>query len=215
MKNLIKKEFALAMHPTAPMFLALSAMLIIPNYPYYVVFFYTGLSIFFTCLSGRENNDIFYSMLLPASKRKIVAARFLYAVILEIMQIVVAVPFALLRQSMDIGGNAVGMDAGISLFALALLMLALFNVVFFGSYYKDVKKVGTSFAKASTAVFLFILIAETLTHIAPFFRDVLDTPDTEHVSEKLIVFASCALIYAAATFLSYKKAASDFEKQDI
>ncbi len=215
MINLLKKEFSLAMHPTAPIFLALSAMLIIPNYPYYVVFFYTGLAIFFTCLSGRENNDIFYSMLLPVSKRKIVAARFIYAVILETAQIAVAVPFALIRQSMDIGGNAVGMDAGISLFALSLPMMTLFNAVFFGSYYKDVKKVGASFAKASIAMFLYIAVAEMLAHIIPFMRDVLDTPDTEYVPEKLIVLAVCVLIYATGTFFVYRKAASDFEKQDI
>ena len=215
MINLLKKEFSLAMHPTAPMFLALSAMLIIPNYPYYVVFFYTGLAIFFTCLSGRENNDIFYSMLLPVSKRKIVAARFIYAVILEMAQIAIAVPFALIRQSMDIGGNAVGMDAGISLFALSLPMMTLFNAVFFGSYYKDVKKVGASFAKASIAMFLYIAVAETLAHIIPFMRDVLDTPDTEYVPEKLIVLAVCVLIYATGTFFVYRRAVKNFEKQDI
>ena len=215
MINLLKKEFSLAMHPTAPMFLALSAMLIIPNYPYYVVFFYTGLAIFFTCLSGRENNDIFYSMLLPVSKRKIVAARFIYAVILETAQIAIAVPFALIRQSMDIGGNAVGMDAGISLFALSLPMMTLFNAVFFGSYYKNVKKVGASFAKASIAMFLYIAVAETLAHIIPFMRDVLDTPDTEYVPEKLIVLAVCVLIYATGTFFVYRRAVKNFEKQDI
>ena len=47
MKALIKKEFKLALHPTVPLFWLLSAMLIIPNYPYYVAFFYTTLGLFF------------------------------------------------------------------------------------------------------------------------------------------------------------------------
>lgn len=47
MKKLLRKEVLLSMHPTAIIFLALSMMLIIPNYPYYVIFFYTGLAIFF------------------------------------------------------------------------------------------------------------------------------------------------------------------------
>ena len=47
MKNLLLKEYRLAMHPTVLIFLALSAMLLIPSYPYYVVFFYTALGVFF------------------------------------------------------------------------------------------------------------------------------------------------------------------------
>ena len=51
MKELLKKEFTLALHPTGWLFLGLSAMVLIPNYPYYVIFFYTGLALFFTCLA--------------------------------------------------------------------------------------------------------------------------------------------------------------------
>lgn len=215
MKNLIKKEFALAMHPTAPLFLALSSMLIIPNYPYLVVFFYTGLSIFFTCLSGRENNDVFYSMTLPVSKKQIVGARFIYVLILELLQVIVAVPFSILRQKMPVAPNAVGMDAGISLIALAFLTLAVFNLTFLGSYYNDVKKVGVSFIKGSVSVFLFIAAAEVLTHVLPFFRDKLDTPDTMFLGKKFIFLAACAAVYALVTFLTYRRAVRNFEKQDI
>ena len=58
MLNLLRKELRLAVHPTSWIFLGLSLMLLIPSYPYYVAFFYTGLGIFFTCLSARENQDI-------------------------------------------------------------------------------------------------------------------------------------------------------------
>ena len=51
MKALLQKELRLAMHPAALLFLALSALLIIPNYPYYVTFFYTTLGIFFYLLN--------------------------------------------------------------------------------------------------------------------------------------------------------------------
>lgn len=68
MKNMLYKEFKLAMHPTSVIFLSLSAMMLIPNYPYYMTFFYTTLAIFFIYLSGRENHDIFYTMTLPYEK---------------------------------------------------------------------------------------------------------------------------------------------------
>lgn len=215
MKNLIKKEFALAMHPTAPLFLALSSMLLIPNYPYLVAFFYTGLSIFFTCLSGRENNDVFYSMTLPVSKKQIVAARFVYVIILELAQVIVAVPFAFIRQKMPVPPNSVGMDAGISLIAFAFVTLAVFNLTFLGSYYKDVKKVGVSFIKGSVSVFFVITVVEVLTHTVPFFCDVLDTPDTVNLAPKLILLAVCIVVYALITFFTYHGAVKNFEKQDI
>ena len=53
MKQLLQKELALTLHPTSVLFLALSALLLVPGYPYYITFFYTGLGIFFTCLNGR------------------------------------------------------------------------------------------------------------------------------------------------------------------
>lgn len=68
MKKLLMKEFRLSMHPSTPLMLLLSAMVFIPNYPFVVIFFYTTMAIFFTCLSGRENRDIAYSLSLPVAK---------------------------------------------------------------------------------------------------------------------------------------------------
>ena len=87
MKNLLYKELKLALQAPAVLFLALSAMLLIPNYPYYVTFFYSTLGIFFCCQLGRENKDIFFTLCLPVRKRDVVSARFLLAVLLEAAQI--------------------------------------------------------------------------------------------------------------------------------
>ena len=97
MLKLLQKELRLCMHPTAPIFLLLSAMLLIPNYPYYVAFFYTGLAVFFTCLTGREQHDVAYTLSLPVRKRDAVRARFLFTVLLQLAQLLLAVPFLVLR----------------------------------------------------------------------------------------------------------------------
>jgi hypothetical protein len=213
--NLLRKEFRLAMHPTAVIFLSFSVMLIIPNYPYYVTFFYTGLAVFFTCLTGRENNDIAYSASLPVRKVDIVRARFLFVVILELAQILLAVPFAILRQGMPLPGNIVGMDANIAFFGLSFLLLGLFNLAFFDIYYRDASKVGKAFVASSAVVLLFILVAESAVHIAPFFRDVLDTRDPENLGAKLAVLAIGAASFAALTLISYARSAASFEKMDL
>lgn len=215
MINLLKKEIFLSMHQTAPLFLLLSAMLLIPNYPYYVVFFYTGLAIFFTCLTGRENNDVFYTTSLPIPKTHVVKARFLFVISLQLKQVIIAIPFAVIRQQYIIGGNLAGMDANIALFGISFVMLGVFNLVFLPLYYKDLKKVGGAFVKASIAVFVFILLAEAAVQVVPFFRDVLDTPDNLFLTEKLTVLAIGIVIYIAASLTAYKISVKRFLASDL
>lgn len=215
MLNLMKKELRLALHPTAPIFLALSAMLMIPNYPYLVVFFYTGLAVFFTCLNGRENHDVDYTMLLPVGKRDVARARILLVVLMELMQLLVAIPFAILRQKLIPEPNYAGMDANVALFALAFIQMGLFNLVFFRRYYKDVKQVGKSFAISCVVTVIYIGAVETMAHAVPFFRDMLDTPDPQHLSAKLGALLVGAVFFAAVTWLTCRRAERDFERQDL
>lgn len=215
MKKLFRKELLLSMHPTAVIFLSLSMMLIIPNYPYYVVFFYTGLAIFFTSLNGRENNDVFYSLTLPVAKKDIVKSRFIFVIALELVQVIIAVPFAIIRQNMPLPGNQVGMDANIALFGFSFVMLGIFNYIFFLIYYRDINKVGKAFAWSSTVVFVYIAIVETLVHVVPFFRDYLDTKDTEYIIYKLIVLIVGLAVYALLTYIIYKKSVNSFDALDI
>lgn len=215
MRKLLKKELTLALHPTAPLFLALSTMLLIPNYPYLVVFFYTGLAVFFMCLNGRENNDIPFTMLLPAAKRDIVRARFTVVIGLQILQMVLAVPFAVLRQKLIPAGNAAGLDANIALFGCALVLYGGFNLVFFSGYYKDISKVGVPFMMSSIWVFVWIGIVEACTFIVPFIRDKLDTSDAQFLPQKLVVLLLGMGVYIVLTAIAYKRSVILFEKQDL
>jgi hypothetical protein len=215
MRALLIKEIKLSLHPTIPIFLLLSAMLIIPNYPYYVVFFYTGLAIFFTCLSGRENNDVFYTAMLPVRKIEVVRARIMFAVLAEAAQLLCAVPFAVLRARLPLPQNSVGMDANAAFFGLSLVMLGIFNFVFFTRYYKNILKVGYAFVWASTAMAVYIAAAETCDHVVPFMRDRLDTPDPAYLSEKLAVLAAGAAIFALLTLAAAAESERSFERLDL
>lgn len=215
MKNLLMKELQLAMHPTAPLFLGLSAMLLIPNYPYLVAFFYTCLSLFFICLNGRENRDIPFTALLPAAKRDVVRARILFAVGQQLLQMLVAVPFAVLNNRLYPEGNAAGLDAGIALFGCAFILYGGFNLIFFTGHYKNVSKVGLPFLMASVWIGLWIGIVEASAFLLPFSRDFLDTADPQYLPEKLAVLLAGAVIYAVLTWLAYRRAAVLFEKQDL
>lgn len=215
MKNLLYKEFKLALHPTTIIFWALSLMLLIPNYPYYVVFFYTGLGLFFVCLTGRENNDIDYTLSLPVRKRDAVRARVVFAVIVQLIQFALAALIATLRPKLGLGANSAGMDANLSLFGIGLMLMGVFNRLFFTRYYAAPDKVGKAFLVSSIWMFLLMGVAEASVFIFPFFKDRLDTPDPLFWQEKLATLALGLIVYAALTFSGCRKAEASFEGLDL
>ncbi len=215
MKNLLYKEFRLASHPAAFLFLGLAAMMMIPNYPLTVTFFYPCLGTFFICLNGRENRDIFYTMLLPVKKRDLVRARYLLAGAFQAGQILLCVPFLFLRSLYPPVGNAVGLDANLALLGFGLVQMGLFNLVFFPRYYKDPSKVGGPFLLGSVVVFLWISLAEAVPHFVPFIRDRLDTPLFQFLPEKGMVFLLGTAFYAVFTLLSCRISEKRFETLDL
>ncbi len=215
MKNMLYKEFRLAMHPTSIIFLSLSAMVLIPNFPYYVLFFYTCLAVFFTCLGGRENHDIFYSMTLPIRKRDIIKSRFLHVVILQLTQILFTIPFALIKNTYNSSENLVGMDVNMAFFGFSFVMLGLFNLVFFTKYYRNTDKVGVSFILGSIVIFIYIIIVEVGAHTIPFFKNFLDTKDPNFLGYKVAVLVAGIAIYTLLTLVSYRKSARSFEALDL
>ena len=212
LSKLLYKEFKLALHPAAVLFLLLSSMMLIPNYPMYVLFFYNTLGIFFICLSGRENHDLAYSLSLPIRKRDAVRARIVFAVILQLAQCVLAVGFMF---ALGLGANEAGMDPNVAFFGLSFVMLAVFNYVFFTGYFSQPDKVGRVFACASIVTFVYIGIAEACTFAVPFFRDVLDTPDPENMGTKCIILAIGAVIYGLTSYVVYRISAKKFEALDM
>lgn len=214
MKNLMRKELVLAMHPASLLFLLLSAMLLIPNYPYYVICFYSCLGAFFICLSGRENRDIEFTALLPVRKTDLVRARIFTVMLMQLAQLVLAVPFALLSSRIS-AGNLVGMDANTAFFGFAFMLYGVFNLVFFRCYYHAPSKVGKAFAWGCTAFTVLMVVFEACAHIVPFVRDRLDTPDPAFLGEKLVTLAVGAALYALLSALALRRAARSFAALDL
>ena len=103
MKTLLYKQLRLVCQPMTLVFCLFGAMLLIPAYPYTVMWFYVMLGLFFSFLNGREQKDVYYSALLPIRKRDTVKANCLFVGLIELLALVIAVPFALLRAKLGIG----------------------------------------------------------------------------------------------------------------
>ena len=215
MKSLLYKEFRLASHPVAILFLALAAMMLIPNYPLTVTFFYPCLGAFFICLNSRENRDLAYTLLLPVEKRDLVRARVLMVAALQLCQLVLCVPFFFLRALYPPVGNVVGLDANLALLGFGLVEFGIFNLIFFPWHYRDPAKVGLPFLVGSIAVFLWVGVSEALAHLVPFVRDRLDTPLFAFLPEKAITLLLGAAVYAVLTELAVRVAQRRFERLDV
>ena len=215
MKALQWKEWRLSMSPVPLLFLLLSGLILIPNYPYYVTFFYNGLGLFMLMQSLRENRDTAYLMLLPVTKAEMVRARFRTVVQLELLQVLACVPFMALRASYGHLNNAVGIEANVAFLGFSLVLLGLFNRIFFPMHYKNAYDLGKPFVVSSAALALGMIILETLQHVLPYLKDVCDSYEAADQLRQLPVLFGGLLAFVLLTVHSFSISVRRFENADL
>ena len=214
MKALLYKQFRLVCHPMTLIFCLFDIMVLIPNYPYTVIFFYVMLGLFFTFLNIREQKDIYYSALLPVPKRDTVKAGCAFVVIIEVLSLVVLIPCSLLAVHLQPGkDNLVGLDPNLALLAAGFLLYAVFNGVFLPSFYANGYKVGIAFINAVIPTTLAMGALEALPHFpALTWLDDLDAATQVRLLPALI---GSVLVYAGGMALTFRASARRYEKVDL
>lgn len=214
MKALLYKQFRLVCHPMTLIFCLFGIMVLIPNYPYTVIFFYVMLGLFFTFLNIREQKDIYYSALLPVPKRDTVKAGCAFVVIIEVLSLVVLIPCSLLAVHLQPGkDNLVGLDPNLALLAAGFLLYAVFNGVFLPSFYANGYKVGMAFINAVIPTTLVMMVLEALPHFpALTWLDDLDAATQVRLLPALI---ASVLLYAGGMALTFWVSARRYEKVDL
>ena len=186
MKTLLYKQLRLVCHPMTPVFCLFGFMVIIPNYPYTVIFFYVMLGLFFTFLNMREQKDLYYTALLPVPKRDAVKAGCLFTALIELLSLAVLVPCALLAVRLQPGkDNLVGLDP----------------------------KVGVAFVKAIIPTTLAMIVFEALPHVPGLMW--LDDMDAATQVRLLPVLIGSILIYVGCMALTFQASARAYEKVDM
>ena len=213
--KLLMKEWNLCMHPTGYIMLLCSALILVPGYPYGVTCFYMRLASFFICLTARENHDAAYTLTLPVSRQDAVTARILFCAVLEAVDLLMMGVFILLKKAIGDTPNPAGLDAGLALIGDGMIVFALFNMVFFPIYYRDINKPGKAFAFAAAVVFAWIILEIAATYAVPFFRDVLDRPDPYYMQEKGLFTLGGLAVFLAGTGWSWKQSVRRFEEVDL
>lgn len=214
MKTLLYKQLRLACHPMTPVFCLSGIMLLIPNYPYSVAFFYVTLGLFFTFLNMREQKDIYYSALLPLRKRDTVRAAVAFTVLVELLSVVITALFCLLSAKLQPGkDNAVGMDANLMLLGAGFVLYGVFNLVFFICLYRSGYKVGAAYLKANLALWPMMLLAETLPHFPSLLW--LNRVDVRANLHQIPILLFGIAVFAVLTILAYRRSARLYERVDL
>lgn len=214
MKTLLYKQLRLACHPMTPVFCLSGIMLLIPNYPYSVAFFYVTLGLFFTFLNMREQKDIYYSALLPLRKRDTVRAAVAFTVLVELLSVVITALFCLLSAKLQPGkDNAVGMDANLMLLGAGFVLYGVFNLVFFVCLYRSGYKVGAAYLKANLALWPMMLLAEALPHFPSLMW--LNRVDIQANLRQIPILLFGIAVFAVLTMLAYRRSAGLYERVDL
>lgn len=213
MFDLLRKELCLAAHPSMYVFLFMGALVLIPAYPYGIVFFFAALGIFQSVIYGRETRDIYFTVLLPVRKRDVVRAKLLLAAFAEIVQLLVSIPFAFLRTLYLTDGNSAGIEANAAYYGFGLMIFGMFNLIFFTQFFKTAYKAGAAFLTALIPVTLSIFAMEAAVHFPGMAW--LDSTSPEALLRQLPILLAGMAVYAGTWFWAYDAAAKRFEKVDL
>ena len=213
MMTLLYKEMRLVAHPTSIVFSFLGCLVLVPAYPYSVVFMFACLAPYITFVNARETNDAWYTAILPVTKRESVLGKCLLIVSMQLFQLLFSIPFALLRHALHIENNPVGLDATLAWYGFGLLVYAVFDLVFFPAFYKNGYKAGKAFIFASIPMVLLMFTVESVAHIPEL--SWLDSYQPQHMLMQMPILAVGILCYTVFLFLAYRMSVKRFNRVDL
>ena len=213
MKTLIYKELMLTVHPTSVVFALLGGLVLVPAYPYSVIFMFGCLAPYMTFLNARETNDTWYTAVLPVTKCEIVRGKFLLTVIFQLSQLMLAVPCTFLRYILKTPNNPVGIDATIAWYGLGLIIYAVFDLVFLTSFYKSGYKTGRAFVAAAAPMVILMVAVETVVHIPALAW--LDSYEPRNLLIQTPILAVGIICYTALLMVAYRISVKRFERVDL
>ena len=211
--TLLYKEMRLVAHPTSIVFAFLGCLVLVPSYPYSVVFMFGCLAPYITFVNARETNDVWYTAVLPMTKRESVLGKCLLVVFFQLFQMLFSVPFGILRDAMNMANNPVGLDATIAWYGFGFFLYAVFDLLFLTAFYKSGYKAGKAFILAALPMVFLMVAIEAAAHIPALVW--MDSRQPEHLMMQLPILLIGIVSYGALVPFAYRISARRFEKVDL
>ncbi|HHT92083.1 MAG TPA: ABC-2 transporter permease [Clostridiaceae bacterium] len=213
MFNMLYKEIRLSAHPNLFIFTLLGMLVIVPAYPYGMVFIFGCLGPYITMMYGRETNDIYYTALLPVKKTDIVKAKCLLFVLAQMTQILISLPFAILRVYILPDGNPAGIEANLAYYGFGFIIYAVFNMIFLTTFFKTAYKAGKAFLLAIIPATFCMILMEVLVHFPKF--KWLDSTKAYDLLKQSPILVIGIVFYTIVMLLTYRVSANRFKKVDL
>jgi ABC-2 type transport system permease protein len=216
MKDLLYKDYKLFWTSTILIYLLFGAFLLIPSWPYFIAFGYIIWIGFVTAFFvGRSNQDIFFSVSLPVRKKDVVLARVCTIAVIELLQIIVAAPFAVLNNVLYNNGNSAGMNVNFAFFGSIFIMYAIFNIIFLPGFYKTAYNVGKPMLIGSLASIIFAAAFSVAVMLLPVLKTNLNGMGASQFASQLPVLLIGIALFVGLTRLAYTISANRFKKVDL
>lgn len=213
MNALMHKEFKLILNPLFYLVALFSALILIPNWVYFVALLYFCFMAAPNLFTLSKNyKEVYFSATQPVRRRDIVRARVYTLVILELVQILVAAVCVAVKLLWMPRANFL-MDANLSFLGFSFVMFGLFNAVLLPMFYRTAYKIAVPVILATAAATLFAGAVEVGVIFVPFVRGVFGGMSTTwaHV---LALFGGIAA-FALLNVFAYRTSARRFEKVDL
>lgn len=214
MKSLIYKEFNTVLKPYIFSFALMTILLLVPGYPYFICFAFVVQGIYLYFNETRINNDLLFTSLLPISRKQIVLIKHAGVLFLEVITVVLAIPFAILSSFVvnPIISNIAGLDANMTLFGCVLFEYALFNLIFLPNYFKTAQKIGVPILGGLITFIVLQVTMEVLIGVIPEINHALEGVSPQTTVYRAIVLVIGSVAFIISGIVSYKLSSKNFER---
>jgi ABC-2 type transport system permease protein len=217
MYNLLLKELKLGANPFFYVLPFLTgALTLIPAWLYFLVPLYFCFITIPNLFGGyKSQNDLMFTSMLPVTKTDMVKAKISFIVILELLHIVTAIIYGLISVSLYPDLIYYFYAPTLGFWGLCLVMLAVFNIIFFPMYYKTAYKYGAASITSILAAILFAAGAEWLGIANSFVYDLYKGAGADNLAIQLSLLLAGIVIFAIFTIIAYYIANKRFEKVEM
>lgn len=213
--TLLHKEARLFTPPVYLLAAALTLFNLIPHYPMILGVAYFIGAVLTAFSEAKANRDHEFTISLPVSRNRVVLAKHLSVMALELVQLAALAIVAVFAAMITPEGNVIGMSGNYAFFGIALISIGLFNLVFLPGYFSTGYKTGRPGGLAAITFFVSYGAFELLINVIPGVSEVLDTLDPADAGPQLGVLAVGALVYLALTAGSYRLSVRRFDRVNL
>lgn len=215
MKDLLYKEFKMAIHPGFYLIFLTALLLLIPNWIFTIAMSYLLWVVvpnIFTAIAA--NNDTFFSVLMPIKKRDVVKSKILTVIALELLNIIIAIPFAVANRMMYRGDLGM-LEPNPAFFGFVLIMYAIFNIIFIPGFYKTGYKMAFPILMAIIGALLFAMFIQFMPFISPQFNTLFNLRTTDSLIWQIGMLIVGIIIFILMNSMTIKLSVKRFEKLDL